>query len=72
MNRDLDQAIALFLETTARDSTNPICRNDLATALMLAERRDEAVAEWEKALTLDPDPSLGQVIRQNLERARGD
>jgi tetratricopeptide (TPR) repeat protein len=68
-NRDFDQAILLIKEAMEMDSLNLVYRNDLATALMLSRRRDEAIEQWQWILARNPEPGLEQVVRQNLERA---
>jgi tetratricopeptide (TPR) repeat protein len=70
LKRDFDQAVDLFGDAVRLDSTSIVHRNDLATALMLAERKDEAITQWERILTLNPDPQMERVVRQNLARAR--
>lgn len=69
LKRDFDLAIELLSEATRLDTTSLVYRNDLATALMLAGHKDEAITQWERLLELNPDPSMEQVVRQNLERA---
>ena len=72
LKRDFDQAIDMLSEALNLDPENVIFMNGLATALMLAERVEEAIAEWEKILEQNPDPSVAEGVRQNLKRARGD
>jgi tetratricopeptide (TPR) repeat protein len=72
LKRDFEQAIDLFSQAVQFDSTSVVHRNDLATALMLAGRKEDAIVQWEKILTLNPDPSMQQLVRQNLARARGE
>ena len=71
MKRDFTRAIDLLQAAVEEDSTNLMYRNDYAAALMLADRRAEAVAEWERILASNPEPGLADGVRQNLEQARG-
>jgi tetratricopeptide (TPR) repeat protein len=68
--RDFGQAVDLLQQAVEMDTLHLLNRNDLATALMLSEREDEAVAVWTGILKLNPPPELEQVVLQNLERAR--
>lgn len=72
MKRDFEQAAQLLTEAVKLDSTNLLYRNDLATALMLAGREDEALAHWREILVRNPDPDLEQTVRRNLSRAESD
>lgn len=68
--RDYDLAIELLQEAVEMDTLAVIYRNDLATALMLADRKDEAIAQWKWILERNPAPELEQIVRRNLERAQ--
>jgi tetratricopeptide (TPR) repeat protein len=72
LKRDFDGALGLFTEAVKMDSTNLLYRNDLATALMLNEQKEQALLEWRKILAASPGPELEQIVRQNLERALAD
>jgi Flp pilus assembly protein TadD len=67
--RDFTQAVGLFEDAVELDSLNLLYRNDLATALMLGDRKDDAVEQWQWILDQNPDAGLEQVVRQNLDRA---
>jgi Flp pilus assembly protein TadD len=68
--RDFLQAVQLLEQAVELDTLDLVYRNDLATALMLAGEKDEAVSQWRWILARSPDPGLEQVVRQNLDRAQ--
>jgi tetratricopeptide (TPR) repeat protein len=68
--RDYELAIELLEEAVEMDTLAVLYRNDLATALMLDERKDEAIEQWMWILERNPAPELEEIVRQNLERAR--
>jgi tetratricopeptide (TPR) repeat protein len=70
--RDFDTAVRLLTEAVQLDTLNTTYRNDLATALMLGDRKQDAIEQWEIILSQRPEPSLERVVIQNLERARAD
>jgi len=70
--RDFALAVDLLGQAVRLDTLHLLNRNDLASALMLDERKDEAIAEWEWILRHSPQPELEQVVLQNLERARAE
>jgi tetratricopeptide (TPR) repeat protein len=72
MKRDFEQAAQFLNEAVKIDSTNLWYRNDLATTLMLAGRRDEAVTQWRMILDGNPDPDLEQRVKDNLRRAESE
>jgi cytochrome c-type biogenesis protein CcmH/NrfG len=72
MKRDFPGAVDLLTEAVRLDSTDLLLRNDLATALMLSRRRDEAVAQWREILARNPGPDLAQTVLENLRRAESD
>jgi tetratricopeptide (TPR) repeat protein len=72
VKRDGERAIELLTRALEIDSSNLVYRNDLATALMLAGRKDDAIGEWETILEGNPEPGLEQAVRQNLQRATQD
>jgi tetratricopeptide (TPR) repeat protein len=72
MKRDFDQAAQLLEEAVRLDSTDLFSRNDLATALMLSGREDQAVSQWRSILRENPDRNLEQTVRENLKRAQSD
>jgi tetratricopeptide (TPR) repeat protein len=68
-----DMATALRHYEIARDlgSEDPNFWINYGVALATAHRRSAAIAAWEHALTLNPDPAAAEGIRQNLARLRG-
>jgi Flp pilus assembly protein TadD len=72
MKRDFSQAVDLLQEAARLDSTDLVLRNDLATALMLSGRKDDALAQWREILAGNPDPNLARAVMENLKRAEAD
>jgi protein O-GlcNAc transferase len=72
MKRDFPQAADLLADAVRLDSTDLLLRNDLATALMLSQRKDEAAREWRKVLAGNPGPDLERTVLENLRRAESD
>lgn len=72
MKRDFGQAVMFLNQAVGLDSTQFAYRNDLATALMLGGRKDEAVEQWRRILAGNPDPELARAVRMNLSRAETD
>jgi tetratricopeptide (TPR) repeat protein len=66
---DPDLAVTYLSQAAAMDSLNLFYRNDLASAYMLAGRRLDAIAEWERILASRPNPALREVVETNLDRA---
>lgn len=72
MSREWDSAIALYTKSIELDPQNPETYLQRAAAFEMADRIDEAVADYEKTLALRPDYYLAMEYLAKLYEAKGE
>jgi Flp pilus assembly protein TadD len=71
-NRVYGSELRLWADTVAKRPNNPRARNNLGIALRAAGRTDEALAEFQQALKLDPQHAFAHTNVGQLLLQRGD